>query len=75
MDWNSNTLLFLETVTQKPRYCDSCERYYKCECGVELHSFEHSTKNIKTDSVDTFYEYIETFSHEIRKYFQFGLKH
>jgi hypothetical protein len=70
MDWNSNTLLFLETVTQKPRYCYSCERYYKCQCGVELHSFEHSIKNIKTDSVDTFFEYIETFSHERRKYFK-----
>lgn len=70
MDWNSNTLLFLETVTQKPRYCYVCGDKYKCQCGVELFSFEHSNKNIKTESFDTFCEYINTFPPEKRSFFK-----
>lgn len=66
MDWNSNTLLFLETVTQKPSYCYYCEKNYNCQCYVELISLEHSNKNIKTDDFETFYNYIETFSEPTR---------
>lgn len=66
MDWNSNTLLFLETVTQRPIYCCSC----RCQCGVELISLQSSDQNIKTDSFDTFCEYIETFSHERRSHYK-----
>ncbi len=64
MDWNSNTLLFLETITEKPNYCYYCRDKDKCTCGVELNYTYKNGKNIRTENFETFYEYIETFPPE-----------
>ena len=70
MDWNSNTLLFLETISEKPKYCYHCRDKDKCICGVELNYTYKNGKNIRTENFETFYEYIETFPPETLSYYK-----